>query len=396
MSLQLLRERTLDYLGEATFSTLGTQIDFLINLALQQLSEEYPWDDTLEMRYIRTFAPYSTGNVDVTLNSRDVDPGTSAPGFTYEMVGGEILFQGDATYYEIIEFVPGATAATDKLVIDPPYFSATGTDQTYEITKSRYALPLDTGHIFVGRFRENDDVVIPTHPVIEDMIDPNRINAGDPTTMRIAGMTKRDLFNDGTVAVTINTNTAVWTPGSLATGDMEATFVGKSFRVVGDPTSYTIYNINTATDTLTLDRPYRSTTNATAEFVIQPEGSPELSLENFIPGEAFTMDYRQSRIHPWLIHNDDEVLFRQNMWQVIYALVKWKVMEEEQNPVAQIQQARTRYNAYLKNAVAKNSILRQNYMAPLPVKVSTSLGLGSGRFGGRTTLFPSGFGRVIR
>ena len=89
MSFKHLQDGLARYLGSSSsLYADATQLKWLLNMTMQELSEEYSWDFLGRRGYIVTLAQYTTGTVTTTQNSRTVTG--SGTTFTREMVGGAL------------------------------------------------------------------------------------------------------------------------------------------------------------------------------------------------------------------------------------------------------------------------------------------------------------------
>jgi hypothetical protein len=174
-------------------------------------------------------APYSTGTVTVTQDSKTVTG--SGTTFTKDMEGSFIQING-GEFYEIRSFT---SATSISLVI--PYQSSSASAQTYEIFKRFYPLPLD----FIRFKTEENKLYTPgynsesvlAYSDYASFVD--QIQEGKPTWFAVAGNQRNnDYYNTGTVTVTSGTT---WT---VSSGTLPTDIVDREVRILGESRSYYI------------------------------------------------------------------------------------------------------------------------------------------------------------
>lgn len=201
------------------------------------------WQDTV---YIALGAPYTTGTIIVTQDSKTVT-GTDTV-WTNDMVGSYIQLTNQENYE--IRSVESPTSLT--LCI--PYQGDTiTTADTYAINKRFYPLPLDymrpvarqayltqPGYLNVWTLDYNEDAAF------SDYIQTNK-----PQWFSIIGNTKTvDYYNTSTVTIATTGTVSTWT---IASGTLPTDIVDREVRISGEDRSYRIKTRSSATEFITYE-----------------------------------------------------------------------------------------------------------------------------------------------
>lgn len=278
-----------------TSSTTRTDLTTAAKTAIRRANERFvnygDWDflakytDTVD---IPLAAPYTTGTITVTLDSKTVTG--SGTTFTKDMEGS-LLIVASAEVYEIRSFV-----STTSLTLSIPYQSATAAGASYAIRKRFYSLPLN----FVKPVATSAMIRTPGgsnfQPIYykEDATFNDYPNTGIPNWFAIPGNTRRfDYFNTGTVTVATTTGTSTWT---ISTGTLPTDIVDREVQILGETRSYQI-NARTGATTFTTYQTYFNPADATsvvsaATYAITPLDTKLIGFSN-IPDQRyiFSMPY---------------------------------------------------------------------------------------------------------
>ena len=184
--------------------------------------------------FITTVAPYETGTVTVTNNSKTVTGlGTT---FTSAMVGRKFRNASENAYYRIAAYV-SATEITLEVV----YQGTTAATQTYSIYKDEYKLPADCDTYKILRQIENARSMISLEATAFDIYEPAPEATGSPAFEIMIG-TRLDVYTTGTISGTINTSviTGVGTAWTSVEG------LGKGSKITIGSYVYTVKSVDTA------------------------------------------------------------------------------------------------------------------------------------------------------
>jgi len=292
----------------ATSSTARSDIQDAVKSAVRRAQERFclygDWSflhQYQDVVYIPLGAPYNTGTVDVTLDSKTVS-GTSTT-FTLDMEGS-FFHLLNKEFYEIRTY----TSAT-SIALAIPYQSATATAQSYEILKRFYPLPLN----FLRPIAVEASLITPGSSAKEP-IKYNReasfsgpMDKNKPSWFGIVGNTRRtDYFNTGTVTITTVGTTSTWT---ISTGTLPTDIVDREARVSGESRSYRIATRASATTFTTYDtyvNPSDSTNtlSSASSYAITPK---ETQLVGFscIPDQRYIFELPYIKKLPDLIKGTD-------------------------------------------------------------------------------------------
>ncbi len=224
--------------------------------------------------YIPLIAPYETGTVTVTQDSKTVTGASTV--WTSDMVGD--FFQLDSgELYEIRSFT---SATSIELAI--PYQSATAATQDYRILKRYYNLPLD----FLRPVAQSALLVqLGSGTSGEGIIDYNAnasfsdpIETGTPQWYGIPGNNRTyDYYNTSTVTIATSGTTSTWT---VAAGTLPLDAVDREVRIVGE------------------DRPYRIKTRSSGSAFITYETyvNPDTLLGTQLTASSWAMTPKETKL----------------------------------------------------------------------------------------------------
>lgn len=239
---------------------------------------------------ITTVAPYTTGTVAMTNNSKTVT-GTGTT-WTSAMVGRKIRFGSDNAYYRI-----SAVGSTTSITLEVVYQGTTDTDATYSIYKDEYRLPADLDNYKIMRQIENSVAMVGLEPSAFDIYEPTPTSQGSPNFEILTG-TKLDTYTTGTVTGTINTSTltgssTVWT---------EVEGLGKGSRITIGSYVYTVKSVGSDTQITIYEKLSAAATGA----------SYTIHLDNYIiqfyniPDAVENIYFRYQRV-PYPLINDEDI-----------------------------------------------------------------------------------------
>jgi hypothetical protein len=226
--------------------------------------------------YIPLQAPYTTGTVSVTQDSKTVTGvGTT---FTKDMEGS--FFQiTDQEWYEIQTFV-----STTSLTLRIPVQAASASTQTYQIVKRYYYLPLD----FLRINAREAKLLEPGTTSEQEMNFKLEASSfltlvtGKPQFFAVPGDTKgSDYYNTGTATIATAASVSTWT---ISSGTLPTDIVDREVRINGEDRSYRI-NARLGATTFTTYAVYVNPANQTntmavaSAWAITPSDTPLIAFD---------------------------------------------------------------------------------------------------------------------
>ncbi len=184
---------------------------------------------------ITTVAPYETGTVTVTNNSKTVTG--SGTTFTTAMVGRKLRVTGQNAYYRISAYV-----SATEVTLETVFQGDTESGATYEIFKDEYRLPADMDTYKVMRQIEDSQSIVDIEKTAFDIYEPAPIAKGSPRFSILNG-TKLDTYSTGTISGTVNLS--VITGVSTAWTGVEG--LGRGTRIVVGTVVYTVKSVDSDT-----------------------------------------------------------------------------------------------------------------------------------------------------
>lgn len=184
---------------------------------------------------ITTVAPYTTGTVTVTNNSKTVTG--SGTTFTSAMVGRKFRVDSENAYYRI-----GAYVSATEITLEVVYQGDTDSALTYSIYKDEYRLPADLDVYKLLRQIENNRSIIDLEQTAFDLYEPSPIATGSPRFSVLTG-TKLDTYSTGTITGTVNLSVLTGSGTSWLSVDG----LGRGSRIVAGSAVYTVKSVDSDT-----------------------------------------------------------------------------------------------------------------------------------------------------
>jgi hypothetical protein len=239
---------------------------------------------------ITTVAPYQTGTITVTNNSKTVTG--SGTTFTSAMVGRKIRVHGENAYYRI-----GAYVSATELTLEVVYQGDTDSALTYSIFKDEYRLPADLDVYKVLRQIENNRTIIDLEQTAFDLYEPSPIATGSPRFSILTG-SKLDTYSTGTISGTVNASVIT----GLGTAFSSLDGLSRGSRITVGTVVYTVKTVDSDTQ-LTIYELISSTFTGSAYAI---------SLDNYIiqlfyiPDQIENIYFKYQRI-PFPLINDQDI-----------------------------------------------------------------------------------------
>lgn len=261
-TMQELRNEFLILHNEDSTSTDTTKLASA-NMRINELQARIAYRKSYEWRkrtfYMTTVAPYETGTITVTQNSKVI----TGSGTTWTLAHriGYLLVDGNT--FKLARF-----SSTTQYYLEAPYPGDTESGKTYKFIFPDAYLDPEISSIINVKVAGRDIDVSSRDKLVKALGNP-----GTPDECAISERGKEDWYNTGTVAVTINSPTVTGT-GTAYTAEME----GMGFRVNEFSKLYKIKSINLATQVITLYENYEGTTGSGKSFSISPVGTPLITF----------------------------------------------------------------------------------------------------------------------
>lgn len=297
-----------------------------INEAQDTIFYDSDWEWRKRSFYMTTRAPYETGTISVTQNSRTITG--SGTTWTDSMKIGYILISSKLYKIQSVD-------STTSIKLEAPYDETTTSGLSYKIIFPEYPLNHEISSVVAVR-GHGFDVETKTRQRLQ----LPATSVGEPTECAMHDRTSEDYYNAGTAAVT-NLSTSVTGTSTAWTSDME----GMAFRVNEFAKEYTIKSVNSATS-ITLKEPYDGDTGSGKSYKINPKGT-QLITFRVAPNDYYFLEI-EALIKPVrLVNNNDVSLIPNHAPLIRYAI--WLAMAdmENKNPV-RMQQAQADAERQLK------------------------------------------------
>jgi len=240
--------------------------------------------------YITTVAPYETGTVTVTNNSKTVIGSSTT--FTAAMVGRKFRAASQNAYYRIAAYV-----SATEITLEAVFQGTTASGATYSIFKDEYRLPADLDVYKVLRQIENSQAIVDLENSAFDMYEPTPNAQGSPKFSILVG-TKLDTYSTGTVSGTVNLS--VITGSSTVWTGVEG--LTKGSRITVGTVVYTVKTVDSDTQ-ITIYEKISATFSASTYSI---------SLDNYIiqlfniPDAIENIYFKYQRV-PFPLINDEDI-----------------------------------------------------------------------------------------
>lgn len=248
---------------------------------------------------ILTIAPYTTGTVSVTADSKTVTG--SGTTFTAAMAGRKIRIAGNNEYYRI-----DTRDSDTQLTLEQNYQGATASGQTYSIFKDEYRLAADLATYKIMRELENNQAMVDISPTTFDLLRPSSDSEGTPDYMILRG-TKLDTYATGTVSGTVNTKTVT---GASSPAWTTVEGLGQGSKITIDPYVYTVNTVDSDTQ-LTIHENLTATVASGTTYTIHLD-NPIIQFFQ-IPDSATIFNYTYQRL-PYPLIDDADIPDLPEQW----------------------------------------------------------------------------------
>lgn len=332
-----------------TNSTTRTEIATAVRISAQRAQSKFslsrPWgfqEQYQDRVYIPLSAPYSTGTVSVTQDSKTITG--SGTTWTKDMEGS--FFQlTDQAWYEIREFT-----STTSMELAIPYQGDDDTGETYRIAKRFYRLPLNflrphAEEATLSLLQGTSSMSYMRYDRNASFLDP--IIISQPKWFGLAGNAMRaDYFNTGTVTVATSSGTSTWT---ISTGTLPTDIVDREVRIRGEERSYYIKTRSSATAFITYDT-YVNPSDATniisaATYAITPKETQLIGFSNVADQRyIFSMPYYK-KLPDMISDNDISPIVLAGYEDAFLAVFRAKLAEDFRSLLANNQDRQALMNA---------------------------------------------------
>lgn len=251
--------------------------------------------------YIPLQAPYSTGTVTATQDSKTITgAGTT---WTKDMEGSFFAITAEE-FYEIRTF----NSAT-SLDLTIPYQNTTSTGSAYNIYKRFYPLPLNFSRAHAKDAKINtpggggSEVICYS----DDASFADEIVEGKPQWFAVSGNQRNnDYYNTSTVTVATSGTTSTWT---VASGTLPTDIVDREVRIVGESRSYYIKTRSGATQFITYDTyvnpsDLTGTQGSSSSFAITPKDTQLIGFSH-VPDQRYIFSMPYIKRLPELLLDSD-------------------------------------------------------------------------------------------
>ena len=274
----------------AKSTTSRSDITTAVSSAIRRATEEFvhfgDWSFLQKFSdrvYIPLAAPYETGTVTVTQDSKTITGSGST--WTKDMEGS--FFQiTSGEFYEIRTFT-----STTSMELTIPYQGSTASAQTYKIGKRFYPLPLNFSRPWAKAAKiatpgSNSETALAYshHASFADLI-----QFGKPSWFGLVGNTRTgDYHNTSTVTVASSGAVSTWT---FASATLPTDIVDREIRIAGESRSYYIKTRSSSSAAITYDtyvNPSDATnTQATASnYAITPKDTQLIGF-SYVPDQRY-------------------------------------------------------------------------------------------------------------
>ena len=322
---------------EQVNSEVITTVESRINQIQDDIFFHAPWEWRKRKFFFTTRAPYATGTVGLTQNSRTVTG--SGTTWTDSMKLGYLKINDVS--YKIDKYV-----SATSIKLKAAYPDATESGKAYEIVFPDYSLSPYISSILSLKI-EHSEVRLKN----ENRILSNQGETGQPDECALISRLEEDYYNTGSVTVT-NASTAVTGSGTSWSSDME----GKAFFVNEHSEPYVVRDV-VSTTSITLDRAYKGDTGSGKGYKIDPAGTLMITLRA-VPDDYYYVEMDCLVVPLKLIDANDISLVPNHAPLLAGAIYLGLIDFEDRNPV-RIQQARADYEKSKKQLADSYKILTE-------------------------------------
>lgn len=308
-----------DISSSITSAIIRAQEDF-VNYGDWSFLEQYT-----DRVYIPIAAPYTTGTISVTQDSKTVTG--SGTTWTKDMEGSFLAID-EAEVYEIRSFT--STTSIDLAI---PYQNDTASAQTYSIYKRFYNLPLN----FSRPHGKDAKLLTPgssSEVPIAYSVDASFSDAivkGKPQWFGIAGNQRsNDYHNTGTVTITTTGGVSTWT---FSSATLPTDIVDREIRIVGESRSYFIKTRSSSSAAITYDT-YVNPADATntlstaSSYAITPKETQLIGFSNVADQRyIFSMPYIK-RLPEMILDSDVSPIVHAGYSNALLTLCRKKIAED--------------------------------------------------------------------
>lgn len=303
-----------------------TSIKLRINEAQDVIFFDGDWEWRKRTFFDTTKAPYETGTITITQNSRNVTGSSTVWIDAYKL--GYLMIKGK-------EYKIDSIVSNTSLQLVAPYDSETLSGQEYKLIFPDLVINHQLSSIVDVKYQG-----IPLDIKHKGRLQYDRITLQRPQEAALADRTLEDYYNTGTVTMTQG-STSITGSGTTWDDQME----GMTFRVNEFSKEYTVRTVNSATS-ITLREEYDGDSGVGKSYKINPAGSQILTLRGS-PDDYYTLEIEGLIKAPKLVNNNDISLIPNHMPLIHGAVWLAGADLENKNPI-RIQQARADFERTMK------------------------------------------------
>lgn len=237
-----------------------TSIQLRVNQVQDFIFYDRDWEWRKRTYYFTARAPYATGTVSLTQNSRSVTGSGST--WTASMRLGYLVIADKA--YKIQSVSNGTT-----LLLEAPYADTSISGTSYKIVFPDIYLPHEIESIVAVRCEGMElDVVN------RDSLTLHLASVATPQQVAFGDRVREDYYNSGTVAVTLGSATVTGTDTAF-----DSSMEGMSIRINEFSKPYVIKTVVSTTQ-ITLRSAYEGTSGSGKTYAISPVGTNVMTLRH--------------------------------------------------------------------------------------------------------------------
>ncbi len=311
--------------GDSADATKITSANLRINELAARIAYRKPYEWRKQTFHLTTRAPYETGTITLTQNSKTVTG--SGTTWTDAMKIGYLFFGGNA--YKI-----NRVSSSTEVILEAPYPGDTASGQSYKFIFPDAYLPFEISSIINVKLAGGDIEVSSKDKLVNAYGNP-----GQPVECAISERGREDYYNTGTVAVTASSTTVTGT-GTTWTSDME----GMGFRVNDFSKMYRIKSVDVNNQTITLQDAYEGSTETGKSYKINPAGIPLITFRS-APDDYYWVEIEALIFIPKMVSDTSYSMIPNH--EPLIAGVRWLAHDlKNENPV-RIEQLAAEYRRSL-------------------------------------------------